>query len=140
MSRLFQQVEALDDACLENLGVFLSHRHIGVGEHLAHGFDSDALRQGPGRKGVAPHVHRQIDVQLRHARYELQLVVALLVAHQIEVVVIFAQYGYGFRKQDYGVGHPGFHTLVSYAVVLALPEHVRLLDLHKVGVRQPCVA
>ncbi|MCM1077977.1 MAG: hypothetical protein NC414_00625 [Bacteroidales bacterium] len=25
----------------------------------------------------------------------------------------------------------GFHTLVSYAVVLALPEHVRLLDLQR---------
>ena len=111
-----------------------------MSEHLAHGFDSDALCQGPCREGVTAHVHRQVDVQLRHARYELQLVVALLVAHQIEVVVIFAQYGYGFRKQDYGVWHPGFQTLVTDAVVLALSEHVRLLDLHKVGVGKTCIA
>lgn len=61
-----------------------------MSEHLAHGLDADVFRQGPCREGVTAHVHRQADVQLRHARYELKQVVALLVAHQIEVVVIFA--------------------------------------------------
>ena len=53
---LFQQVEALNDACLENLGVFLGHCHVGMGEHLAHCLDTHALCQGPGREGVAPDV------------------------------------------------------------------------------------
>lgn len=87
---LFQQIEALDYACLENLGVFLGHRHVGVGEYLAHGLDTHALCQGSGSEGVAADVHCQVDVQHRHARYQFELVVALLVAHQIEVVVILA--------------------------------------------------
>ncbi len=87
---LFQQIEALDYACLENLGVFLGHCHVGVGEYLAHGLDTHALCQGSGSEGVAADVHCQVDVQHRHARYQFELVVALLVAHQIEVVVILA--------------------------------------------------
>lgn len=54
--RLFEQVKALDDACLENLGVFLGHRHVGVGEHLAHGLDTDAFCQRPGRESVPADV------------------------------------------------------------------------------------
>ncbi len=135
--RLFEQVKALDDACLENLGVFLGHCHVGVGEHLAHSLDTDALCQGPCSEGVAPDVHCQIDVQLRHARYQFELVVALLVAHQIEIVVILAQYGYGFGKQHNGVRHPRFQAFVAYAVILSLHEHIGFLDLHEVGVCKP---
>ena len=51
--QLKQQIEALDYACLENLGVFLGHRHVGVGEHLAHGLNTHALCQGSGSEGVA---------------------------------------------------------------------------------------
>lgn len=89
---------------------------------------------------MSSDVHCQIDVQLGKVGDYLQLVVAFLVAHQIEVVVILFQYGYRLWQQHYRIGHTGFQTLVAYAVVLALPEHVRLLDLHKVGVRQPRVA
>ena len=55
-SGLFKQVETLDYACLENLGVFLGHRHVGVGEHLAHGLNTHALCQGSGSEGVAAAV------------------------------------------------------------------------------------
>ena len=111
-----------------------------MGEHLAHGFDTDAFCQGPCRECVAPDVHCQVDVQLCHARYQFELVVALLVAHQIEIVVILAQYGYGFGEQHNGVRHTGFHAFVAYAVVIALHEHVGFLDLHEVGVGEPRVA
>ena len=85
-------------------------------------------------------VHCQVDVQLGKVGDYLQLVVAFLVAHQIEVVIILFQYGYRLRQQYNRIGHTGFHTLVAYAVVLALPEHIRLLYLHKVGLCQPRVA
>lgn len=122
------------------MGVFLGHCHVGVGEHLAHSLDTHAFCQRPRCKRVAAYVHCQVDVQTGKVGDYLQLVVAFLVAHQIEVVVVLFQYGYRLRQQHNRIGHTGFHTLVSYAVVLALPEHVRLLDLHKVGVRQPCEA
>lgn len=82
-------------------------------------------------------MHCQVDVQLGKIGDYLQLVVAFLVAHQIEVVIVLFQYGYRLRQQHNRIGHTGFHTLVAYAVVLALPEHVRFLDLHEVGVCQP---
>ncbi len=55
-SSLFQQVGALYHAGLENLGVFLRHCHVGVGEHLAHGLDTDAFCQRPGRESVPADV------------------------------------------------------------------------------------
>ena len=89
---------------------------------------------------MSSDVHCQVDVQLCHARYQFELVVALLVAHQIEIVVILAQYGYGFGEQHNGVRHTGFHAFVAYAVVIALHEHVGFLDLHEVGVGKTRVA
>ena len=85
-------------------------------------------------------MHRQVDVQLRHARNQFELVVALLVAHQVEVVVILAQYGYGLGEQHNGVRHPCFQAFVAYTVVFSLLEHILFLDLHEVGVGEPRVA
>lgn len=44
------------------------------------------------------------------------------------------------RKKYYGVGLARLRALVSYALVVALLEHVALLDLDKVAVCKPGVA
>ena len=53
---LFEFTEALYDARLKHLGVFLGHCHVGMGEHLAHSLDTHALCQRPRRKRVAGNV------------------------------------------------------------------------------------
>lgn len=53
---LFEFTEALYDARLKHLGVFLGHCHVGMGKHLAHSLDTHALCQRPRRKRVAADV------------------------------------------------------------------------------------
>ena len=56
----------------------------------------------------------QVDVQFCHVRYQLELVIAFPVAHQVEVVVILFENGYRLGKQHYGIWHTGFQAFVAY--------------------------
>ena len=108
-----------------------------MNEHLAHRGYVDTLCQRPRHKRVAPDVHGQIEVDAGHIGNQLQLVVAFLVAHEVQIVVVLAEYGGSLGEQHYSVGLSGLYPLVPYAQVFSLLEHIAFLNLNEVAVRKP---
>lgn len=105
-----------------------------MGEHLADGFDADTLAECPRCKGMSSDVHCEIDVNFCHVSNQLQIFVALLVAHKIQTVVVLAQDAHCLRKKDNGIRNVGLQSLVLDAVIVALLYYVLLADFDEIRV------
>ena len=111
-----------------------------MSKHLADRLDAYAFAERPGGESVASDVHGQIKVNVGHVGDELKVLVALLVTHQVQTVIVLAKYIHCLRQKNYGIRYVSFQSFVLDAVIVALLDDVLLAYLDKVRVRKPRVA